>query len=185
MLHLDHLPNSKPGEKTILFLRRHWIGVLKLSFFTALAALAPIVIAWLLGQTMPDLLGSAAGDAAASVFLSIYYLAIVTFFFQEFIDYYLDVWIVTTERVINIEQHGLFNRTASEMHIVLVQDVTAEVKGPLHTFLDYGHVHIQSAGTTKRFHFKHVAHPEQVRNTILRLAEEDRLREEAYEHSLH
>lgn len=181
MLHLDHLPNSKPGEKTILFLRRHWLGVVKLMLFTSIAAVAPIAITWLLGQTMPNLLGSAAGDAVASIFLSMYYLAIVTFFFQTFIDYYLDVWIVTTERLINIEQHGLFNRTASEMHIALVQDVTAEVRGVLHTFLDYGHVHIQSAGTKKRFLFKHVAHPEQVRNTILRLAEEDRLREEAHE----
>ena len=178
MLHLDHLPNSKPGERTVLFLRRHWLGVFKLSAITALAAFAPIVITWLLGQTMPQVLDSAAGNAAASVFLSIYYLAIVTFFFQEFIDYYLDVWIVTTERIINIEQHGLFNRTASEMHIALVQDVTAEVFGPIATFLDYGHVHIQSAGQTKRFHFKNVSHPEQVRNTILRLAEADRIREE-------
>lgn len=178
MLHLDHLPNSKPGEETILFLRRHWVGMLKLSSITILAALAPPVLTWLLGQTVPQLLQSAAGDAAASVFLSIYYLAIVTFFFQEFIDYYLDVWIVTTERIINIEQHGLFNRTASEMHIALVQDVTADVKGPLHTFLDYGHVYIQTAGQTQRFHFKHVSHPEQIRNTILHLAEEDRIREE-------
>ena len=77
-----------------------------------------------------------------TVFLSIYYLATVSFFFQEFIDYYLDTWIVTTERVIDINQRGLFNRTAAEMHIALVQDATTEVRGMLGTFLDYGHVFV-------------------------------------------
>lgn len=167
----------------MLFLRRHWLAVLRLFFFALLASVAPLLITWLLGQTMPSLLYSTEGSAIGSVFLSIFYLSIVTFFFQEFIDYYLDVWIVTTERIINIEQHGLFNRVASEMHIALVQDVTAEVQGAVATFLDYGQVHIQSAGETKRFHFKNVSHPEQIRNTILRLAEEDRGREDSINHA--
>ncbi|PIR47472.1 hypothetical protein COV06_03375 [Candidatus Uhrbacteria bacterium CG10_big_fil_rev_8_21_14_0_10_50_16] len=184
MLHLHHLPNSKPGEKPVLFLRRHWLAVARLFFFVALASVAPLLITWLLGQTMPSLLHSSEGGAIGSVFLSIYYLSVITFLFQEFIDYYLDVWIVTTERIINIEQHGLFNRVASEMHIALVQDVTAEVQGATATFLDYGQVYIQTAGEDKRFLFKNVPHPEQIRNTILRLAEEDRFREESVGHTL-
>ena len=151
--------------------------MLKLVCITIVAAIAPALVAWLLGQALPNLLTSPAGGAAATVFLSIYYLAVVTFFFQEFIDYYLDTWIVTNERIINIEQHGLFNRVASEMHISLVQDVSAEIRGALHTFLNYGDVHIQTAGSAKRFHFKAVGDPEQIRRTILHLAEKDRLHE--------
>ncbi|HJN85102.1 MAG TPA: PH domain-containing protein [Patescibacteria group bacterium] len=178
MLHTAHLPNSRPGEKTVLFLRRHWVGVVKLVAITLTAAIAPVLVQFMLGYVAPAALAAPAADAISAVFLSIYYLAIITFFFQEFIDYYLDTWIVTTERIINIEQHGLFQRVASEMHLPLVQDSSAEIKGALHTFLDYGDVHIQSAGEAKRFHFKNVAHPERVRVTILRLAENDRLREE-------
>lgn len=161
----------------MLFLRRHWIYVLQLFFFTGLAAAAPPMITWLLGHTSPTLFGSATGSAITLLFISMYYLAVTTFFFQEFIDYYLDVWIVTNERVINIEQLGLFNRVASEMHIALVQDITTEIQGPLRTFLNFGDVHVQSAGQIKRFHFKAVHRPEQIRAVILRLAEEDRARE--------
>ncbi len=177
MLHLDNLPRSRPGEQPVLFLRGHWILILKMLLLTAVAIVAPIVVLWLLGYTAPTLLNGPGGDAIVTVFLSIYSLAVVSFFFQEFIDYYLDTWIVTTERVMDIEQRGLFNRTAAEMHIALVQDATTEIRGMLGTFLDYGHVFVQTAGEQRRFTFKNVTHPEQIRNTILRLAEEDRARE--------
>lgn len=176
MLHLKHLPNQKPGEKTILFLRRHWSSLLKILAITAAALLAPVVVIWLLGQVSPGLLDRPAQNAIASVFISIYYLSVLTFFFQEFVDYYLDTWIVTNERIINIEQHGLFNRVASELHLAVIQDISAEVVGPLHTFLDFGDVHVQTAGSANRFHFKDIPRPERVRETILRLSEADKQR---------
>jgi hypothetical protein len=178
MIDSKHLPNGAPGEKTVLFLRRHWIGVVKLSIVAVIAGLAPLVIRIIIGYIAPGILEAPVTDAVTAVFLSMYYLTVLTFFFQEFIDYYLDTWIVTRERIINIEQHGLFKRVSSEMHMTLVQDSSAVVKGFLHTFLDYGDVHIQTAGEAKRFHFKNVPHPERIRNTILKLAERDRIREE-------
>ena len=177
MLHRNHLPHAIPGEKTILFLRRHWTGPLQLVGITLVAGIAPIIVLWLLGQVTPGVFDIPVADAAGAAFVSIYYLSVATFFFQEFIDYYLDTWIVTTERVINIEQKGLFNRIASEMHISLVQDVSAATRGMLQTFLNYGDVYVQSAGEMKRFHFKSIPNPEGVRVAILRLAEADRRKE--------
>lgn len=176
MFHLDHLPNQRPGEQTMLFLRRHWIDLFKLTAITAFACLAPLALLWLISQTAPDIASQEAGAALASVFLSVFYLAVITFFFQEFVDYYLDTWIVTSERVINIEQNGLFNRTASELHLVAIQDVSAELKGIVATFLDYGDVKVQTAGALTHFHFKSIPHPERVREVILRLVNEDKQR---------
>ncbi len=152
------------------------MGVFKIVSITLAAAAGPILVLLMFSVIAPNFFVDPFSDASAKVFLSIYYLAIVTFFFQEFIDYYLDTWIVTTERVINIEQHGLFNRVAAEMHLAMVQDVSAEVRGPLHTFLDYGDVHIHSAGPIKSFHFKDIPNPERVRQAILRFAEDDKHR---------
>ncbi|OGL71969.1 hypothetical protein A3C17_01015 [Candidatus Uhrbacteria bacterium RIFCSPHIGHO2_02_FULL_53_13] len=176
MFHLQHLPNHRPGEKTVLFLRRHWIAVFRLVGFTAIAAIAPIGLLWLLSELFPTLLVVPTSNAIATVFISIYYLAVVTFFFQEFIDYYLDTWVVTTERIINIEQHGLFHRVASEMHLAMVQDVTATVRGALRTFLDYGDVHIHSAGPIQQFRFRDIANPERVRQVVQQLTEDDKHR---------
>lgn len=175
MLDKKHLPNSLPEETTVLFLRRHWITLFSLTSITLIAVIAPLALRFMLGYIAPDLVTAPASDAVSAVLFSMYYLAVLTFFFQEFIDYYLDTWIVTTERIINIEQQGLFNRVASEMHLPLIQDSSAEIKGMIQTFLDYGDVHIQSAGESQRFNFKNVPHPEQVRMTILQLAEKDRM----------
>lgn len=177
MLDKTHLPNSRPDEKTVLFLRRHWVGVIRLAGITLIAGIAPLALRFMLGYTAPELITATGSDAITTVFFSVYYLAVLTFFFQEFIDYYLDTWIVTTERIVSIEQHGLFNRVSSEMHLPLIQDSSAEIRGFLKTFLDYGDVFIQSAGEAQRFIFKNVPHPERVRITILRLAEKDRISE--------
>ena len=65
--------------------------------------------------------------------------------FLLWIDYWLDVWIVTDERVINIEQKGLFSRSVSELHFYNVQDVTTSVRGVIPTLLNYGDVEVQTA----------------------------------------
>jgi hypothetical protein len=41
--------------------------------------------------------------------VSAYYLFAWLFFFFSFIDYYLDVWIITSERIIDIQQNGFFH----------------------------------------------------------------------------
>jgi uncharacterized membrane protein YdbT with pleckstrin-like domain len=61
-------------------------------------------------------------------------------------SYYLDVWIITTERIIDIEQHGLFHRAVSEIAVERVQNVTVETPGFLATMLGFGNVKIQTAG---------------------------------------
>ena len=91
-----------------------------------------------------------------------------------FTDYYLDTWIVTTRRVINIEQKGLFSRVISELHLNQVQDVTAETHGFIATILSYGHVYIQTAGTRERFEFKMVNDPVKVKARVSELVENDK-----------
>ncbi|MFH1838842.1 MAG: hypothetical protein ABH820_00955, partial [Patescibacteria group bacterium] len=55
-----------------------------------------------------------------------------------------------------------------------VQDVTSEIRGFLHNILDYGFVHIQTAGQQQRFEFEEIAHPNEVAKEIMELVEEFR-----------
>ena len=89
---------------------------------------------------------------------------------------YCPVWIVTNERIIDIEQRGLFRRTTSELHLAAIQDVTSDVHGILQIGLDYGDVFIQTAGETGRFNFKNIPHPEKIKQRVLQLVDEDRKR---------
>jgi len=181
MMHLDKLPNPRDGERVVLELRRNWLTVASIVVVFGTMLLVPIIGAWAFWDLVSGWLAHPVIGPTATVFASIYFLCAWLFAFMEFTDYYLDLWIVTSERVLSSEQKGLFNRVASELHLAAIQDVTSEQRGLLGTFLDFGDVHIQTAGEKGRFHFDNVDHPERVKETIIKLIEEDKKR---HAHSL-
>jgi hypothetical protein len=86
------------------------------------------------------------------------------------------MWVITNERIINIEQEGLFKRTTSELDLASVQDATSEVRGFLQTMFSYGNVFVQTAGEKGRFHFKNIPYPERIQEVVMRLVQEDKQR---------
>src|SRR3989338_6513153 len=85
--------------------------------------------------------------------------------------YYLNVQIITNQRIVDITQDSLIHHTISELHLSNIEDVTAEVKGLFGTFLDYGNVYVQTAGAAERFVFDRVPNPTAVTKMILDLYE--------------
>lgn len=175
MMDLKKLPNQQKHEKVVLFLRRHWFAPLTIALTFILLIVVPAGLVgyfadkqnWFSHTTLGPLLVLAG---------SMYFMAVWLIASIEFTDYYLDTWIVTNERIINIEQIGLFHRHASEMHLASIQDITSDAEGFLHTMFNYGQVNIQTAAEEKRFNFKDVPFPDQVKDTILKLVEEDKKR---------
>jgi len=157
-------------ENILLILRRHWI-VAVFEFLPILFYLVVIIFlhffvfrtgAFFQVNINPDLV-----VLIETFFLMVFWLAV----FIIWIDYYLDVWIITDQRIINIEQFGLFRRHVSELEHGKVQDVTTEVHGLLPTLLRYGFIYIQTAGEKERFVFKQVPNPTKVRKIIMQLQE--------------
>lgn len=176
MMHLDHLPNQRPNEHVILFLRRHWFALLTIFMAFLLLTGLPLLIGYYFWETFQTWLGHELLGPIIVILASIYCLSIWLLVFLEFTDYYLDTWIVTNERIINIEQAGLFHRTASELDLAAVQDTTAEIRGILQTIFTYGNVFVQTAGMKGRFHFKNIDDPEHVKEIVNQLVEEDKRR---------
>lgn len=174
MISLRRLPNKQRGERPVLFLRRHWTEILKIIFVAAVFTAIPIVFYYLLSGRGID--WTSYWGQFGSLLLSIYFIFALAILLTMFTDYYLDTWIVTTHRVINIEQKGLFSRIISELHLNQVQDVTAETHGFWPTVLSYGRVYIQTAGTRERFEFKQVDNPESVKARISELVIQDKRR---------
>ncbi|MEI7498380.1 MAG: PH domain-containing protein [Candidatus Falkowbacteria bacterium] len=176
MLDIYRIPNQLPDEKVITVLRRDTFVLFNRTMLFLLLFAILGIAAFIITNFIPGLLT----DAYQPILLlagSAYFLFIWLFYFFSFIDYYLDTWIITNERIINIEQNGFFSRTISEERLFRVQDVTSEVKGFWPTIWRFGDVFIQTAGEKQRFHFEQVPHPDMVRDTIIRLAEQDRERE--------
>ncbi|HLC89416.1 MAG TPA: PH domain-containing protein [Patescibacteria group bacterium] len=173
-MHRFYLPNRLKDEKIILLLRRHpFIIFLKILLWVVVAVL-PLIFYFILGETIQGFFNHDLFGPLIVVFTSILYLYVWLFAFTSWVDYYLDVWIVTNERIINIEQKALFSRTVSEQKLYRVQDVTAELKGFFPTFLNYGDVQIQTAGEQQHFIFKQVPNPNEVAKKITQLAEQNK-----------
>lgn len=161
-------PGQEPNEKIIMILRRHWWILFKIILLYSMLALLPLFFRYVI-TNYSDLMALDIAVIILKLLLSLYYIFVLTFFFRSWLDYYLDIWIITSERIVNIEQKGLFSRQISTQRLYRIQDVTAEVKGILPTFLHYGDVHIQTAGTEPRFVFKQIPNPYEVTKKIMTL----------------
>lgn len=159
-------------EKIILKLHRHPI-VLLLEIFPLLVLLcAPFIIFLIFKNDQFSFGQSAIFLFAFALFRDVFSLVIFLFILYVFFSHYLDVWLVTEHHIINIEQKSLFNKSIAEQEIDRVQDITAEVNGPLQTIFNYGNIYIQTAGTQERFIFKDVAHPRLIVDEITKILDE-------------
>jgi membrane protein YdbS with pleckstrin-like domain len=171
MFNLSHLPHAKRDEEIIFLLRRDHIILLRTIAWYLLLLLVPFFIRVLLVNYNPDFLLNEIRSVVLTLIAFGYYLFVWLFFYRAWLDYYLDVWVVTNHRILNIELQGLFNRVVAEQKLFRVQDVTTEQKGFLAHFFHYGNVHIQTAGTKERFVFEEVSQPNRVARQISQLVE--------------
>lgn len=165
---------QKSYEDRIAVFRRHWLVLVRDLAIPIILGFLPYGAYLFLRAYFPEVLFHPIGQVALVLAASTYVLGVWLFLFTEFLDYELDMWVVTNDRFVNIEQQGLFARTVAELDLWRVQDVTSEVKGILPTFFDYGDVYVQTAGVRARFVLEQVPHPHEVRKLILDMAEIDR-----------
>lgn len=163
-------PGQQKNEKIYLVTRRHWI-VLTKEFLVWLLFVALFI--WFDSSVIATtaILKTAPYLQIVNLLKTIFLMFLVAAGFMIWILYYLNYQIVTNERVVDVDQKNLFYHSFSEVNLSRLQDVTAEVKGLLGTFFNYGNVYIQTAGETARFEFDHVPNPHQVAKLILDLYE--------------
>lgn len=172
MLSIYKLPNQMPGEKVIKVIHRDFFILFKSALLFILLMIIPLAIFVVLILGQAGIMNNELFLPLATLSASAYYLFVWLLLFFNFIDYYLDTWIITTERIIDIEQNGFFSRTISEQRIANVQDITSEVKGLLPTLFKFGYLYIQTAGEVERFIFKDVPDPDGLRDLIIKLVED-------------
>ena len=165
-------PSQLESETIYLVVREHWVQlVLKLLLWLVLA-LALVLFQTYGPQILPQLFTDTAGQVT-TLLGQVYSLFLVVSLLIIWILYYLNMQVITSLRVVDISQDGLFSHTLSELHIDKIEDVTSEVDGILGTMFDYGMVYVQTAGTKERFEFHNVPHPGKIEKLILSLYEKN------------
>lgn len=73
------------------------------------------------------------------------------FLYINWLNYDLDLFIFTNNRIVCIEQIAFLNRSVGETTLDKVQEVNIETKGLLASLFDYGTLKIMTAGSTQSF----------------------------------
>ena len=171
---LGNLIHTKQYEKVIAKVRRHPITYVPTMGFFIILLLVPVAVYLLLGAAMPGILTRETSYVILVLFGSLYYLLVMLFFYTSFIEFYLDLHIVTSDRMVDIDQMTLFARKIAEVDLYQIQDVSSEIKGVFGTLFNYGHVDVQTAGSIPKFSMENVPNPHKLRRIILDLAAADK-----------
>lgn len=164
----------KQYEKKILVLRRHWISYIPTVLLYLVLTLIPLVIYFVFLQAGNDLLATPYLRTVLILLGSAYELCIALFFYANFLIYYLDMLIITSDRLVMVSQGNLFARKVSELDLFRIQDCTSDVKGFWRTIFDFGNLEIQTAGEKENFVFENLPQPHEIRRQLLQLADADR-----------
>lgn len=160
----------EPGESVVIETRKHW--------FIFLVELLPFFIATVIPFALPKMIvivpqfaeyaeRFALTTPLMRTGVGIWLLITWTAAWGTFTRYFLNAWILTTERIVNIKQRGYFNREVSSLFLTRIQDVTTEVVGLLPSLLSIGNIKVQTAGEDVDFIMSGIPYPERMRDMIL------------------
>ena len=143
------------NEKIILMLRQHPIINVKWIAITLLL---------LIGPTILNALGvfSLLPVGFPLVITMAWYLVTSAYAIEGFLNWYFNVYFVTTEGVIDVDFFNLINKRVSDAELDKIQDVSYTTGGVLGTMLNFGNVQIQTAAEISEFVFESVPNPEKV-----------------------
>lgn len=178
---VDFIQNTKlrfPGqhsqEKVKVIFRRSVFFLILGYLFTIIAA----GITWVVSIQLPASIIILQQGLYNQVFDFVILIILLLIFYTGFltwVHYYLDVYIVTNQRVLTIDQVDFFNREVSEADIGNVQDVEVIVNGFFATVFNFGDVRIQTAGADSRtLFFNDIPYPYKAKDLILQFAEQNR-----------
>lgn len=159
----------EPNEQLIARIQKHWFLFAAQCVVYAALAIAPLVAVqyfpW--GSSFPG------SHAALGAFLwSAWLLVLWVGLFISWTNYYLDILIITTKRLIYVNQIGLFSRRVSISRLDRIQDATGEIHGLIPTLLDFGEITIQTAAEEQAFVIRDIPNPAHVKTLILKAQEE-------------
>jgi hypothetical protein len=139
------------SEKVLRVVRKHWFILVSELFVVFIMSLLPFVALFALSVlpaeyeffSLAERLNLQLATFATAAWL------LLTFMvgYMIWTNYYLDVWIITDRRIIYIDQRGFFNRNVSMFRLERLQDIEIKTVGIIQTFLNFGTLSAQTAGS--------------------------------------
>lgn len=158
---------QEADEQVILFLRQHLIVNVPWIALTILFLLAPSILFPLILKSLPAPLPL----GYVLVGTLSWYLVTVGFALFNFLHWFFNIYIVTNERVIDIDFQYLLFKRFSQAELERIQDISYTAGGIFATVFHYGNVYVQTAGEMPNLEFLAVPRPDKVVEKIRSLME--------------
>lgn len=172
---LFFVPIATLGRNPRIY-RKHWIVLLGSEIGPVLA-----MVLWMLGlivrialvRSMPVL-------QTAETWIWITYALLIPLILAwaawRYIDWWNDLYVLSENRIIDIEKTPLQKEERREANFGVIQDVRYAKPNPVAQLLDFGHVIVETAGETGAFTFNWVPQPRQVQNEVFERVQQFRER---------
>lgn len=154
-------------ETIILLMRAHIITNVRWIVICLLLFIVPLIFVPLLGTNVLPM----GGPTSIVAFGLLWYMGIFTYAFINFLYWYFNVYILTNERVIDVDWYSVIFHNTDATRISKVQEVSSSHSGVFASIFDYGNVQVLTAGEEKNFVFENVPHPDLVSKRIQELME--------------
>lgn len=161
---------EEQDENLVLLLRAHLITNLKWILITVGLMLVPAIIFPFLSAF--NLLGGVSGGIGL-VFTLLWFSGTLTYAFINFLYWYFNAYIVTNERIVDIDWYSIIYHKINSTRISKLQDTSAAHSGVFASLFDYGNVKMETAAEESIFEFENVPYPDLVSQKIQELMESE------------
>ena len=131
---MSPIENLKEWEKLSIEIRRHWIVYVMIWIYAMVGIIISTItfsLFWL--------------DFLNVICNIIFWMYFSMFLYIEWLNHELDLYIVTNNRIIGVEQISWMNRITREYNLWQVQEVSSKTKGILANIFNYWTLSIQTA----------------------------------------
>lgn len=157
---------QEEGEEVILFFRQHPIVTVSWIVLTMFMLTLPSVFAFFPPfATLP---------ANYQIVITLgWYMFTIGFALAKFMAWFFNVYIVTDERIVDVDFQNIFFRKISTAKIDEIQDVNITSSGAFETFFGYGNIFIQTASAVSEFEFIAIPRPDEIGKFLNQLIDQE------------
>lgn len=132
------LKELRPWEKISFVIKRHWIVFLMLGFYFLWWLTLTIILFVLFWFHI-----------AVNLIVIIFWMFFALFLYIEWLNHELDMYVVTNNRIIFIEQKSFLDRAKTECNLWQVQEVNSNTKWLFANLLWYWNLSVVTAWSTQ------------------------------------
>ncbi|MEA2056645.1 MAG: PH domain-containing protein [Patescibacteria group bacterium] len=154
------------GEEIVLMLRRHPITLFKPVVISLIIFFLPFLF---FSSPMLNFMTS----KLITAFVIGWYMILTSFVLESFLTWFFNVFIITDERIIDVDFSSLIFKNVSSAKIDNIEDITVATGGVVASIVDYGTVYIQTSAEVPELEFEDVPNPNKVSKVLNELMLEE------------